>query len=69
VAASDPDGNTLSCSITAGNTSGAFAINASTGALTVANSAALDYETITQFSLTVRVADPGGLATATVTVS
>jgi nitrite reductase (NO-forming)/hydroxylamine reductase len=70
VAASDPDGNTLSYSITAGNTSGAFAINASTGALTVANSAALDYETITQFSLTVRVADPGGLSdTATVTVS
>ncbi len=70
VAASDPDGNTLSYSITAGNTSGAFAINASTGALTVANSAVLDYETLTQFSLTVRVADPGGLSdTATVTVS
>lgn len=70
VAASDPDGNTLSYAITAGNTSGAFAINASTGALTVANSAALDYETLTQFSLTVRVADPGGLSdTATVTVS
>ena len=70
VAASDPDGNTLSYSITAGNTSSAFAINASTGALTVANSAALDYETLTQFSLTVRVADPGGLSdTATVTVS
>ena len=70
MAASDPDGNTLSYSITAGNTSSAFAINASTGTLTVANSAALDYETLTQFSLTVRVADPGGLSdTATVTVS
>jgi len=32
----------------------AFAINASTGVLTVANSAVLDYETVTQFSLTVR---------------
>lgn len=70
VVASDPDGNPLTYSITAGNTSSAFAINASTGVLTVANSAALDYETITQFSLTVRVADPGGLSdTATITVA
>ncbi|MDQ1363919.1 MAG: nitrite reductase (NO-forming) / hydroxylamine reductase [Pseudomonadota bacterium] len=70
VIASDPNGGTLSYSITAGNTSSAFAINTSTGALTVANSAALDYETITQFSLTVRVADSGGLSdTATITVS
>ena len=70
VVASDPDGNTLSYSITAGNTSSAFAINASTGALTVANSAALDFETISKFSLTVRVADPAGLSdTAIVTVN
>ncbi len=70
VAAADPDSSTLSYSITAGNTSGAFAINAGTGALTVANSAVLDYETVTQFGLTVRVADPGGLSdTALVTVS
>ena len=70
VIASDPDGNPLTYSITAGNTSSAFAINAGTGVLTVANSAALDYETTPQFSLTVRVADPGGLSdTATITVS
>lgn len=33
-------------SITSGNTSGAFAINSSNGAITVANSAALDFETL-----------------------
>jgi len=45
VAASDPDGNASAIPSRAGNTGGAFAINASTGALTVASSAALDYET------------------------
>jgi hypothetical protein len=41
VVASDPDaGQTLTYSILSGNTSGAFAINASTGVLTVANSSA-----------------------------
>jgi mono/diheme cytochrome c family protein len=70
VLASDPNGDSLSYSITSGNTSGAFAINAGDGVLTVANSAALDYETITQFGLTVRVVDPGGFNdSATITVS
>jgi nitrite reductase (NO-forming) / hydroxylamine reductase len=70
VLASDPNGDSLSYSITGGNSSGAFAINASNGVLTVANSAALDYETITQFGLTVRVADPGGLDdSSTITVA
>lgn len=70
VVASDANGDRLTYAITAGNTGSAFAINASTGTLTVANSAPLDYETTPQFSLTVRVADPGGLSdTATVTVS
>ena len=46
VAASDPDaGDTLSYAITGGNTGGAFAINATTGQITVNNSAALDFET------------------------
>ena len=35
----------ITYSITAGNTGGAFAINAATGAITVANSGALDFET------------------------
>jgi VCBS repeat-containing protein len=56
----DPDaGQTHVCAITAGNTGGAFAINASTCAITVANSAALDFETNPTFALTVQVTDNG----------
>jgi MYXO-CTERM domain-containing protein len=69
VAASDA-GDTLSYSITAGNTSGAFSINSSTGVISVSSSAALVYATNPTFSLTVRVTDSGGLNTsATVTVN
>jgi hypothetical protein len=69
VVASDT-GDTLSYSITAGNTSGAFSIDSSTGVLSVSNSAALVYATNPTFSLTVKVTDTGGLtATATVTVN
>jgi len=71
VTASDPDaGDTASYAITAGNTGGAFAIDATTGAITVANASALDFETTPVFTLTVQVTDAGGLTgTATVTVS
>ena len=73
VIASDPDaGQTLTYSITAGNTSTAFAINASTGAITVNNTAALNYETVPSFGLTVRAQDNGTgnlFSQATVTVS
>jgi len=71
VIASDPDtGDTLSYSITGGNTSSAFSINAGTGVLSVSNSAAVKYATNPTFGLTVRVTDNGGLyATATVTVN
>ena len=73
VAASDPDaGDTLSYAITGGNTGGAFAINASTGEITVNNSAALNFETNPTFNLTVQVTDAGtpGLSdTATVTIN
>ena len=68
VLASDPDvGDTLSYTITAGNTGNAFAIDAS-GNITTA--AELDYETLASYNLTVEVTDSGGLTdTATVTVS
>ena len=59
-------------SITAGNTGGAFAIDSATGAITVANSAALDFETTPSFALTVQVTDDGTppeSGTATVTVN
>jgi large repetitive protein len=68
----DPDaGQTHAFAITAGNTGGAFAINPSTGAITVANGAALDFETTPAFTLTVQVTDSGvpalsGVATITI---
>lgn len=57
--ASDP-GDTLTYAITGGNASGAFAIDAGTGEISTA--AALDYETVTSYSLTVTVTDSGGLS-------
>ena len=70
VSASDPDtGDTLSWSILSGNTNGAFAISTSTGEVTVANSAALDFEVTPSFNLVVEARDVGGLAdTANVAV-
>jgi hypothetical protein len=60
VAASDPDaGDTLVYAITAGNTGGAFAIDAA-GQITVANPGALDFESTPSFSLTVQVQDQSG---------
>lgn len=73
ITASDPDaGSTLTYSITAGNTNGTFGINSSTGQITVANSAALNYEATPTYALTVQVTDNGSPATsasATVTVN
>ncbi len=72
VKATDPDTTqTLTFSITAGNTKNAFAIDAQTGVLTVNSSAALDFETTPQFNLTIKAADNGNpalFATAPVTV-
>lgn len=74
-AAADPDaGQTHTYSITAGNASGAFAIDASTGAISVADSSKLDYETpaLASYSLTVQVLDNGSPAlngSATIAVS
>ena len=72
VAASDPNaGQTISLAIVAGNADGAFAIDGD-GRLTVADAAALDFETAPQRTLTVTAtddADPALSADATVTVS
>ena len=51
VSATDPEGGAVSYAVTAGNDAGAFAIDAGTGALTVAG--ALDYETTSSANLTV----------------
>ncbi|MDX1945343.1 MAG: cadherin domain-containing protein [Pirellulaceae bacterium] len=70
---SDPDaGQTLSYAIVGGNGSGAFAINAATGQITVASSTALDFETTPSFALSVQATDSGSpalSATATVTIN
>ena len=64
--ATDPEGGAVSHKITAGNDAGLVAIDAATGALTVAG--ALDYETATSYSLTVEATSGRGAATATATV-
>ena len=66
----DVDGDTLAYSITAGNDEGLFAINASSGAITVAG--ALDHETASTHDLIVTATDAGSLsssATVSVTVT
>ena len=69
VAATDSDaGDELSYTITAGNAAGKFSINAGTGEVAVAS--ALDHETASSYTLTVRAGDGnGGTATATVVVT
>ena len=69
VSATDEDaGDTVMYAITAGNTGDAFAIDATSGAITVAG--ALDRETTAAYSLTVQASDGnGGATTVTVTVT
>lgn len=63
VSAFDPDvGQTLSYAIVAGNTYGAFAIDAATGVVTVANAAAINFEATPSFTLTVQATDNGNPA-------
>ncbi len=70
VTGSDPEGGSLQYAIIGGNTDGAFAIDATTGEITVANSDALDFETMPIFNLTVAaIDDHGAFGTATVTVN
>ncbi|MBB5207982.1 beta strand repeat-containing protein [Chiayiivirga flava] len=72
IAGTDPDaGQTLTYAITGGNTGNAFAIDAATGAISVANAAALDFEAGATFALTVTATDDGDpalSATATITI-
>jgi Ca2+-binding RTX toxin-like protein len=61
VAGTDPDaGATLTYSLT-NNAGGRFAVNATTGVLTVANGSLIDYATATSHTVTARVTDQGGL--------
>lgn len=68
VTATDPDAAALlTYSITAGNTGGAFSINAATGQITVANP--LDFETLSSYTLTVDVTDGTNTDSATITIT
>ncbi len=68
VSATDPNGDTVTYAITAGNDDGMFAIGASTGTLTVVGE--LDYDTTTLYTLTVAAQDGVGHAdTSTVRVT
>ncbi len=61
VYATDPDAsNTYTYSLT-NNAGGRFAIDATTGQITVANSSLLNFEAATSHIITVRVTDQGGL--------
>ena len=65
-------GQTVTFSITGGNTGGAFAIGPASGAISVLNSNALDYEAVTRFLLTVQAADNGSpplASSATITIN
>ncbi|MDQ3914910.1 MAG: cadherin domain-containing protein [Actinomycetota bacterium] len=55
-------GQTHTWSITGGNSSGAFAINPTTGEITVADAGDLDFEATPQFVLTVKAEDNGSPA-------
>lgn len=69
VAANDPDTNkVLTYSITGGNTGNAFAVNASTGGITVNTVAAVNFETTPVFNLTVTATDGGSLSDSKVVV-
>lgn len=58
IIASDPDGDNLTYEITSGNTGSAFGI-INTNQLSIANAAALDFETNPAFTLGIRVTDDG----------
>ena len=70
VSANDPDaGDILTYNITAGNDDGVFAINSSTGEVTIADNTNLDFETTTSYLLTTQVNDSGTLTdTAGITI-
>jgi hypothetical protein len=60
VEAADPDSGETFTYALLDDAGGRFAIDASTGLVTVANGALLDYETAAQHSITVQVTDSGG---------
>jgi VCBS repeat-containing protein len=70
IAATDPDaGDTLLLSVTGGSGAGAFAVDPTSGQITVADSSQLDFEATPSFTLEVTVTDAGGSSDdATITI-
>ena len=58
IASFDPEGQTLLYDVLSGDGVAAFAVNQTTGVVTVIDSSLLDYEIKTSFKLNVRVTDP-----------
>src|SRR5574341_821364 len=71
IAVSDPDvGDTKNFTITSGTGQTVFAVAATTGVITVADSTKLDFETTPSFTIEVQVTDGCGLSdTATITIN
>ena len=68
--AEDPDGDDVTYSITAGNDEGKFTITYynSTNSGLIETNGSLDYETTSQYTLTITATDDGGLTTTTTQV-
>jgi Ca2+-binding RTX toxin-like protein len=64
----DPDGDTITYSL-ADNAGGRFAIDASTGVVTVANASLLNYETATSHAIVLKASDGSRSTTSTVTIA
>ncbi|MEM1134981.1 MAG: cadherin domain-containing protein [Bacteroidota bacterium] len=69
VVAVDAEQDSLTFSITAGNTAEAFAIDSLSGELLVNTVAAINFEENPSFSLTIEVSDGESTATATITIN
>lgn len=67
--ATDPNGDALTYTISAGNALDAFLLNSNTGELTVNNPEAFDFETMPSFVLSVIVSDGTLTASAAITVT
>ncbi|MCP4343991.1 MAG: PKD domain-containing protein, partial [Desulfobacterales bacterium] len=69
IAANDDDEDSLTYTVTAGNTGEVFDVSESTGEIRVLDSSQLDYETISFYTLTVEVSDGLDTDTALITVN
>ena len=69
VSGDDPDGDVLTYSITGGNVGSTFAVNSSSGEITIADSTGLDAEATLVFTLVVQVSDGKLFDNAVVTIN